>query len=262
MLDKTGYILGENPHEMQRLEQQAMLFWDPLLLDLASKARTCLEIGCGIGSNGKLLQESFSNSKYVGIDRAEQFINYAKIIYPHLNFYVMDAPNLALKNNSFEFVFIKLVLWCVGKDWQRVLQEAFRVLKPGGTIYIFEPNTQEFVTEPVLENFYLLVKLWDKLAKSRGLNPHIAPELLIELVDIGFINIQKKFFPIKANYNNAQHLSYVVRNLQRFYFSTTLDNPSTLISSSLKTKALRELRSNTLQELIDPFYVFWATKPL
>jgi ubiquinone/menaquinone biosynthesis C-methylase UbiE len=145
---EVNYPLGHSITEMGRLDLQSKLFEDPLLLELAHTAGTCLEIGAGTGANLSGLRKANQIIQYHGVDLSSTAIEVAKRTYgsEFTTFAVGDATKLNEANNSFDLVFSKLVLWSMGKHWKNAIIEAHRVLKSGdvsrisqlGGLYAFD----------------------------------------------------------------------------------------------------------------------------
>lgn len=75
----------------------------------------------------------------IGIDLSESELQRAKKRFPKREFVLADARLLPFKNNSFDFIVAINMLHHV-KDPEKVLNEAFRVLKKGGILYTVDPN--------------------------------------------------------------------------------------------------------------------------
>lgn len=98
-----------------------------------------LELGCGIGGSAPLISNC---GGYIGTDLSAEAIKTASQRFgskPGFSFIVMDAQELKFPNCTFDLVIAKEVIEHV-PDIKLTLQEAFRVLKPGGSILITSPN--------------------------------------------------------------------------------------------------------------------------
>lgn len=124
------------------------------ILDLESPKIT-LDIGCGTGEFAPL----FARHDYTGIDISPRYIEYAAARRPKGKFRVMDATNLEFADNSFDCVLIMGVLHHLGDDEvEKVLAEAKRVTRPGGTISI----TEDAHIDDLKNWFVRLVQKFDK----------------------------------------------------------------------------------------------------
>lgn len=88
-------------------------------------------IGCGTGEECQHLLE-LGAKKVIGIDISEGLIKIAQKSYKRIEFHVMDMEKLDFRDQSFDFAYSSLTLHYV-KNWQKPLQEIYRVLKKSGT---------------------------------------------------------------------------------------------------------------------------------
>ncbi|HEW79880.1 MAG TPA: methyltransferase domain-containing protein [Phycisphaerales bacterium] len=98
-----------------------------------------LELGCGIGGSAPHISTC---GRYIGTDLSTEAINTASKTFgnrPGFSFVVMDAQDLKFSDCMFDLVIAKEVIEHVS-NVKQTLQEAFRVLKPGGNILITSPN--------------------------------------------------------------------------------------------------------------------------
>jgi malonyl-CoA O-methyltransferase len=95
---------------------------------------TCwLDLGCGTGYFSRVLAERFATSQGVALDIAEGMLQHARPLGGAQFFVAGDAECLPLRNASCDLLFSSLALqWCA--DFQAVLSEAGRVLRPGGVL--------------------------------------------------------------------------------------------------------------------------------
>lgn len=95
-----------------------------------------LDVGCGNGRYYPLLEKK--GACYRGIDISSKLVNIAKKKFPQGDFAVGDALFLPFKNNEFDLFFSVAVLHHIPSQGyrKRFFQEAWRVLKPGGTLFV------------------------------------------------------------------------------------------------------------------------------
>jgi len=149
-----------------------------------------LDIGCGTGAILTLFPE-----KSVGVDREFLALKIAQR-GGFKNLINGDAQSLPFKDKTFKYAIISQVLYHQGvKNEEKVLKEAYRVLKEGGRIIITEPafeilRREHDVVEHTRKRYRLeelknaVEKVGFKIMKKSYLYPYLFPIILI-----------RKYFP-------------------------------------------------------------------
>ena len=100
-----------------------------------SLGKRVLDIGCGQG----ILAEWFPNDSYVGIDTDSESLGFARRRFHKNTFIRQDATGLSFQNETFDLVIsIGILHHLSNEQVKHHLQEAFRVLKRGGAIIVFD----------------------------------------------------------------------------------------------------------------------------
>jgi ubiquinone/menaquinone biosynthesis C-methylase UbiE len=109
------------------------------------------DFGCGSGYFTSLLaKEVGADGKIYAIDVQEDVIKEAQEFLKNLNinnvtFLVKDLEiNSGLENNTLDFVFISQVLY-QSDELEKIIKEAFRVLRHGGYLIILEPQPESLL---------------------------------------------------------------------------------------------------------------------
>ena len=196
------YIHGYSDREQERLIQQAQYWRDELILkDLDYQAgESLLEIGCGAGAVLGILGKAFTDLKLAGIDLEDKQINYAKnhlssLDLNNVDLRVGDASGLPWQDSCFDRIY---AMWFLEHlpDPLRVLKEARRVLKPGGTITITETDYRTLLITPESREYrYLIDSLCQLLLQAKG-SPYIGQSLATLLAQAGFDRVDNKPFPV------------------------------------------------------------------
>ena len=98
-----------------------------------------LEIGCGDGANARELVDMGALVTAAEID-ADRIENLAPLAGPNLSFQHCRAEDLPFPDGHFDgIVFFNSMHHVPAADLETALSEAFRVLKPGGRLFIQEP---------------------------------------------------------------------------------------------------------------------------
>jgi SAM-dependent methyltransferase len=97
-----------------------------------------LELGCGTGSFTRELARS--GADVVAIDVSPELLEMAKAncSAPNVQYQIQNAYALSYSEGAFDSVVGSSVLHHL--EVEKALRGAYRVLKPGGTIYFTEPN--------------------------------------------------------------------------------------------------------------------------
>jgi ubiquinone/menaquinone biosynthesis C-methylase UbiE len=159
-----------------------------------------LDLGCG---NGSLLKElSPSISSGIGIDASESIINYAIKLNEsnsNIEFKVINEPVLPVHDQSIDVVISMLSFRYL--DWDPIMNEIKRVLKPGGKVLIID-----MVNIPVKWHEIHLF-LYDKIINyiQRIKNPEFYNELKKLVTSPDWANMLK-YNPIRSEHEMKWYL--------------------------------------------------------
>jgi MPBQ/MSBQ methyltransferase len=106
---------------------------DALVGMIADNSGQILDVACGAGASTQRLLRHYPPANIVGINISEKQLASCRHRVPGVRFYAMDATELEFRDNSFENIL------CVEAAFhfdtrQQFLNEAYRVLKPGGCL--------------------------------------------------------------------------------------------------------------------------------
>jgi ubiquinone/menaquinone biosynthesis C-methylase UbiE len=96
-----------------------------------------LDIGCGTGHSRAIYAGAVKS--YLGVDLSPASVATARAAYPEDEWQVADACALPFPDGSFDVVAFSSVLHHI-PDFTRAVREAYRVLRPGGVVFAFDPN--------------------------------------------------------------------------------------------------------------------------
>jgi SAM-dependent methyltransferase len=96
-----------------------------------------LDLGCGPGADSKVLREH--SDHVIGLDLSPSMTRKAQAEVPAASFLVADGQTLPFPDNSFDAVWMRLVLVHT-PDPAATMREIARVLKPGGRVVLTEPD--------------------------------------------------------------------------------------------------------------------------
>ena len=117
--------------------------WKKNLIDMMnpSKNQNLIDVACGTGDIAKLYLKSVNyNSHITCVDPNEGMVAKGKEKlkqYKNLNWIISSAENLPIDSNKFDFYTISFGMRNT-KNLNKTLNEAYRVLKPGGRFLCLE----------------------------------------------------------------------------------------------------------------------------
>ena len=137
-LSKIEFIAMNNP--FRRFIQKHVEFQNFRKMGLAVTGKDLLEVGCGSGYGAALLSRLGPRS-YAGIDlMPEQIALAKKRNLAGYEFMEMDAADMKVFRDSSKDEIVVFGILHHIPAWRRVLGECRRVLKPGGSLFIEEPD--------------------------------------------------------------------------------------------------------------------------
>jgi SAM-dependent methyltransferase len=155
-------------------------------IGLDVKDKDVLEIGCGNGYGGHLLNQLQPKS-YVGLDVMEEQIEIARRNYPQYQFLIQDATNLTRFGNASKDVVIIFGVLHHIPEWRKVIDEIARILKPNGCLFLEEPRGMDV-------KFFDFFFRWGHPNTNFGLNA-----LEEHLKSLGF-QFKKQWTPLLTMY--------------------------------------------------------------
>ncbi len=156
-----NYPIESRAGEIERLlVQSAAMAPDTLaMLSLigVQEGWSCLDVGCGPGGITGLLSNLVGpKGRVVGLDMNSAFLQHARLNSPpNVEFRHEDAYHTGLPAGSFDLVHMRFVASTAGAP-ERLLKEAIRLARPGGTIALQEPDGSSL-------NCYPPHSAWEKL---------------------------------------------------------------------------------------------------
>jgi len=152
----TAYLRGYSAAEATRLGVQANLLEDLLHNGTAfADGAEVLEAGCGVGAQSMVLARRSPGARFTCVDISEASLAHARdraaaAGITTARFQQANLLGLPFAGGSFEHVYMNFVLEHCG-DPATVLRELHRVLRPGGSITITEPDHATTVFHPVTD---------------------------------------------------------------------------------------------------------------
>jgi len=257
----SGYFIdAESAPEMARLIQQDMAMTRKMGGPLAEQANPSsflriLDVGCGSG--GWVLDVAFANpnAEAAGIDISKTLIDYANARarsqgLQNASFEVMDASMpLSFTDHTFDLVNGRLLVGSLHRTvWPKLIQECFRITRPGGVLRMTELDTSGVTTSPAFNylDSLLLKATWlvGHGFSSDGRTTCMTPMLPTLLRNAGYQHIQHRAHAIDVSFGTDTYMDFY-RNYEVF-FQLTLPF---LVSVGVATQ--EEVEQTYQQMLID-----------
>ena len=194
MTDARDYIHGYNERESERLLAQASSVLDLLHRDTRyPPGSRVLEVGCGTGAQTAALASTSPGAHFVSFDRSIDSLQQASarvaaVGIVNVEFVHADLDALPFEPESFDHVFVCFVLEHLARpgDTLRVLH---RLLKPGGTITVFEGDHGSAYFHPETAAARRVIGCQVELQRRAGGNACIGRQLYPLLVEAGYADV-------------------------------------------------------------------------
>ncbi len=190
------------PVDIQRYERQAKWrdFTTPISrLNIGSDWRI-LDVGCGSGVATRLLAQHAHSGFVVGLDALAEHVVAARRLAPNVAagvgaFVAGDARRLPFADGSFDLIWSSFVLEYLGSTAVATLRELARVVRPGGTVAVFDVDGFLLHHDPIDPNLANRIARWRAFAIARGFDPEIGHKLPAYFAEAGLTDVQSETFP-------------------------------------------------------------------
>ncbi|MBO3461247.1 MAG: class I SAM-dependent methyltransferase [Aetokthonos hydrillicola CCALA 1050] len=145
LFDQTGFFnFGYWLSDTKSAREASENLMEKLLAFIPEKKGTILDVACGLGGTTNYLLKYYSPLDIVGINISAKQLEKCRDNAPGCKFIAMDAAQMEFEDNSFDNII------CVEAAFhfytrENFLQEAWRVLKPGGYLVLSDiifPNME------------------------------------------------------------------------------------------------------------------------
>lgn len=267
--EKKYVIDTESAAEMARLVNQSRILTEgmggffPGQFD-TSNIHDVLDIACGPGGWASDLAQSFPHMRVTGVDISVLMIEYARtqVTYHKQNnarFSVMDILKpLDFPDNSFDLVNARfLFAFMPPTAWPTLLQECYRILRPGGTFCLTESEwsiSNSPAAETLIGLFTKALKMAGQSFSPDGRQVGITPMLTRFLRDAGFEQVQKMPHAIDYSADTAPFASTYQNHMVVF----KLLQPFMVKMGVATAEELEVFYQRSLTEMVqDDFCAIW-----
>lgn len=191
------YIHGYSKDEQNRLRRQAE-FGEFLLYQSVnfSNVTKVLEVGCGVGAQTAILLRRFPKLRITGIDlsheqlsAAQDYLSSLPVAEGRFQLHHMDATDLKFEKESFEAAFFCWILEHVPSP-AAVIQEVFRVLKPGAQVVASEVMNFSFFLDPYSPSIWRFWLEFNDYQYENAGDPFVGVKLGELLTAAGFAEVR------------------------------------------------------------------------
>jgi len=156
-MSKEPYLLAGGALELDRLRLQAKVFepsTDAWLGEIGIEPGwRCLDLGCGaLGIIGPLARRAGPSGRVIGLDSDARLLAAASVFVSesglaNIELVQDDAFASKLPASSFDLVHARFMFAPLGRD-NELLQEMYRLTRPGGLMAIQEPDSNAWACWP------------------------------------------------------------------------------------------------------------------
>ena len=193
--------------ELDRLKQQVNItlsqeqkIWQEIGLTSHHKI---LDLGCGSGIVSSELAKITHPGEVIGIDFSESMLKQACWLkdsqsITNLNFQLGNAYQLNFPDNYFDFVYSRLLFQHLVEP-AKVLSNIYRILKPGGILYILDVDDRWLTLYPEPKSFASLCQKLTSLQKSQGGDPYVGRKIGSYIHQAGFNRVETQIEVITSD---------------------------------------------------------------
>src|SRR5947207_3505290 len=193
MSDKEQYTMGYGPAATAMMANRTAQRHASFLVPHLKPGMRVLDCGCGPGSVTIGLAEIVAPGDVVGTEIEASQLAFGRAAaqkreIKNVTFERADIYELPFGNESFDSIFISAVLGNL-REPLRGLQEAHRVLRPGGVIGVKEFDHGGDLLHPLTPELMKGINLYNRLRRHNGHDPEGGRKVPALLDEIGFRDV-------------------------------------------------------------------------
>ncbi len=193
---QNAYLHGYSPQEQDRLYRQAGQL-EHVVHDRLPfrRARSLLEVGCGVGAQTEILLRHFPDLHVTGVDLSKENLEKAQAnllrrpwTEGRYTLVESSAENLTFDAESFDGAFLCFILEHV-RDPSKVLSEVRRCLRPGSKVVVSEVQNASFFVDPYSPQTLAYWMAFNDHQLEIGGDPFVGAKLGNLLQAVGFKDV-------------------------------------------------------------------------
>lgn len=179
------------------------------------------DICCGIGDFAVLAQKEFQPARIVALDHSKPSLAYARKVAAEfgvtgIEYTYGDASEMLLEDNQFDFVTCRHSLQVFNRP-ELLLKELYRIVKPGGRVYITNEKNSHCLGEPRAQSIQWTYNELARLLSHFEMDVELGPKSRRYLADAGFDDILVESFMVTNLDGDPQDFADVIAGWEKMF---------------------------------------------
>ena len=179
------------------------------------------DICCGIGDFAVLAQKEFQPSRIVALDHSKPSLAYARKVAAEfgvtgIEYTYGDASEMLLEDNQFDFVSCRHSLQVFNQP-ELLLKELYRIVKPGGRVYITNEKNSHCLGEPRAQSIQWTYNELARLLTNFEIDVEFGPKSRRYLADTGFDDILVESFMVTNLDGDPQDFADIIAGWEKMF---------------------------------------------
>ncbi|MGO4621506.1 methyltransferase domain-containing protein [Ensifer sp. 2YAB10] len=179
------------------------------------------DICCGIGDFAVLAQKEFQPSRIVALDHSKPSLAYARNVAAEfgvtgIEYTYGDASEMLLEDNQFDFVSCRHSLQVFNQP-ELLLKELYRIVKPGGRVYITNEKNSHCLGEPRAQSIQWTYNELARLLSNFEIDVEFGPKSRRYLADTGFDDILVESFMVTNLDGDPQDFADIIAGWEKMF---------------------------------------------
>ncbi|OCP05658.1 MULTISPECIES: class I SAM-dependent methyltransferase [unclassified Ensifer] len=186
------------------------------------------DICCGIGDFAVLAQKEFQPSRIVALDHSKPSLAYARKVAAEfgvtgIEYTYGDASEMLLEDNQFDFVSCRHSLQVFNQP-ELLLKELYRIVKPGGRVYITNEKNSHCLGEPRAQSIQWTYNELARLLTNFEIDVEFGPKSRRYLTDTGFDDILVESFMVTNLDGDPQDFADIIAGWEKMFADMAVRN--------------------------------------